>query len=342
MEDILFEQKNGQFGDIGIVTLNRPTALNALNHAMILALYQQLVQWEKNPQVKAVIVKAVPGRAFCAGGDVRSIYEKKMRQDPELMQFFHDEYVLNKYIFHFPKPYISFLDGITMGGGAGISIHGSHAIGTERLIFAMPETTIGFFPDVGSTYFLSRLPHHFGLYLGLTGDHISYSDAYYLGLVRYVISQNTIEQCIQSLSVTSLLDNANVNDIIQSLSIHVPRSNLLDHLDEVDACFSKNSIDEVIESLVTIASPWTLKIADILKTKSPMSLKITFAAINNAKNLSFDDCMKMEEKLMRHCLKGHDFFEGVRAALIDKDRSPKFNPANLQQISPAVVEEYFK
>src|SRR3990167_4221018 len=188
-QDILFEELVGHEGNIGLVTLNRPKALNALTHSMILSLDKQLTLWEEQENIKAIVITAVEGRAFCAGGDIRFTYEKWDYNDGSLPLYFRDEYRLNRRIFHYSKPYIALLDGITMGGGVGISIHGSHRVATENLVFAMPETGIGFFPDVGGTYFLPRLPDKFGYYLGITGARIDCYDCCALGLTQHFVSR---------------------------------------------------------------------------------------------------------------------------------------------------------
>ncbi len=199
MSDILFEELSGRDGNIGLITLNRQKALNALNHQMFLDLNAQLAEWETADHIKAVIIRAAEGRAFCAGGDIRYAFQKKLENDPTLPLFFRDEYQLNLRIFHYPKPYIALLDGITMGGGAGISLHGSHRIGTERLVFAMPETSIGFYPDVGASYFLSRLPYKVGFYLGLTSARITYNDCFWLGLINYFVPQDDFSKLIYAI-----------------------------------------------------------------------------------------------------------------------------------------------
>src|SRR3990167_5470139 len=197
--DILFDTIQGDAGQIGIITLNRPQALNALNHTMITKLYQSLECWKADPHIQAVIIRASEGRAFCAGGDLRAVYEGHRTPQP-LAAFFQDEYALNRLIFHYPKPYIALLDGITIGGGAGISIHGTYRIATKRLTFAMPETGIGFFTDVGGTYFLSHLPQHIGFYLGLTGARLNSDDCVELGLAQCQIAASSIPFLIQQIA----------------------------------------------------------------------------------------------------------------------------------------------
>lgn len=338
--DILFEEIKGQ-GNIGLITLNRQQSLNALNHDMFLAIQEHLEKWEKQQSIKAVIIRAAPGRAFSAGGDIRRVYEGKIKNDPHLIDFFLDEYKVNKLIFHYSKPYIALLDGITMGGGVGISIYGSHRIATEHMLFAMPETTIGFYPDIGASYFLSRLPHSTGVYLALTGEKINYNDCYALGLVDIVIDSHSQEKIIQTLSESVLLDNKAITKIINHWNVSVPESTLLYHQNEIQFCFSKESIEEIIDSLEKYGNDWCHKTADILKSKSPISLKVTLEAIRRGKTLDFDHCMKMENHITQQMIQSHDFFEGIRALIIDKDKTPHWQPRKLEDVKVQDVYHYF-
>jgi len=330
-EDIIFER----LGDIGLITLSRQTVLNALNHAMFENLNQQLMAWANDASIKAVLIRAAPGRAFSAGGDIRSVYERKTAGDTHFVKLFEDEYALNRRIFHYPKPYIAILDGITMGGGAGISIHGSHRIGTPRLSFAMPETAIGFFPDVGASYFLSRMPHFFGFYLGLTGERIDYQTCYALHLVNVIIPTDAEEDLLDDLSHLVEIDN-----ILKKYAISVPPSDLWQHKKEIAFCFSHPTVEDIIIALEK-GSEWGKKTAEIIQTKSPTSLKVTLKALQKGAQCDFDACMDMELRLMYHFIQSHDFFEGIRAQLIDKDRAPKWVPKTLQQVTPEDIQQYF-
>ena len=338
---MIFEEHPGNQGKVGIITLNRPQALNALNHTMFNALDHYLSKWGSNPAIKAVMIRAVSGRAFCAGGDIRLAYERKQTKDPQLEHFFRDEYVMNRRIFHFPKPYIALLNGITMGGGAGISMHGSHRVATERMTFAMPETGIGFFPDIGASYFLSRLPFKMGCYLGVTGETIAYNDCHALGLVDDVIAVDAMENVIQEIIDSVITDNQSVSDIIAKFSIPVPKSQLLDHQSDIVNCFAKTSVEEIIRALQTTDNAWCHSTADIIKKKSPTSLKVTLQELQRAEQLDFDECMQMEYHMMQQFIHSHDFFEGIRAALIDKDRNPHWQPATLEEVSAEQVMRYF-
>lgn len=339
--DILFEEMAGQGGHLGVITLNRPHALNALNQVMIRALDQQLVCWAKDTNIKAVVIRAAEGRAFCAGGDIRAIYDKRLAGDSTLASFFSDEYHLNQRIFHFPKPYIALLDGITMGGGAGISLHGSHRVATERVLFAMPETAIGFHPDVGASYFLGRLAHKMGLYLGLTGARIFHTDCLALGLIDAVVPQGALSQLIQALADTHLPDKAAVTKVIAKFMINPPPSGLLQSQDKIEKYFSATSVEAILQNLENAQDEWCKQTAIVLKTKSPTSLKVAFHEINHGRGLSFDECMQMEYRVTMRFVEGPDFFEGIRAAVVDKDHKPLWQPAMLQDVTVKAVANYF-
>ncbi len=339
--EVNFTEMPGQNGDLGIITLQRPQALNAINPAMLNALHHQLTSWASKSSIKAVIIRAAPGRAFCAGGDIRYIYEKKLANDPTLADFFRYEYNLNRQIFHFPKPYIALLDGITIGGGAGISIHGSHRIATENMSFAMPETGIGYFPDIGASYFLSRLPYQMGYYLGLTGERIAYQDCLALGLVDTVIAADAQALLLKKLAESALPNKMAITNIIQSFSVNTPESSLLTHHKEIEICFSKKTVEEILQALTAEGSAWCIKTAENILTKSPTSLKISLRELQIGKDLDFDACMQMEERLSLYFAQSHDFFEGIRAVLIDKDRAPRWEPAELESVSDGVVNAQF-
>jgi enoyl-CoA hydratase len=340
--DIIFEKKAGKNGFLGIITLNRPQVLNALNHAMFLSLTHHLKQWEHDEEVKAVIITAVEGRAFCAGGDIRSAYERGKAGDAELPNFFTDEYRLNQIIYHYPKPYIALLDGITMGGGAGISLHGSLRIATERLIFAMPETGIGFFPDVGASYFLSRLPGKMGLYLGLSSARINHYDCLQLGLVDFVIKHDMVNQVIPALLQYTDFTALGLTSFFKNFMQPKQTSALLAHQDEIDFCFSKNSIEDIIIALENYSSDWCKEVAQQLKIKSPTSLKVTFKQLQLGAKLDFDACIEMESLLASHFIKGHDFYSGIKSVVIDKGQPPIWKPAYLHEVTMQDINHYFE
>lgn len=340
---VLFEEITGKEGNVGLITLNRPEVLNSLNHTMIQAMHTHLKEWANAADIKAVIIQATDGRAFCAGGDLRATYDKFKAHDLVLTNFFRDEYQLNRCIFHYPKPYIAMLDGITMGGGVGISIHGSHRIATERLLFAMPETGIGFFPDVGGTYFLPRIIKHIGFYLGLTGARLSSDDCVALGIATQKISRDNLKKVFDAILHTPLGSDArkSVSDIINAHALTMASSSLLEQQTEIDYCFAAQTIEQLVQSLQESSSAICREALVTLAKKSPTSLKITLRALLEGKNFSFDDCMRQEFRLVTHFLKEHDFAEGIRAVIIDKDQSPNWQPSTLDAVTQEDVEKYF-
>lgn len=341
--EVLFEEIPGQGGSLGVITLNRPSVLNSLNHDMIHAMTHQLTAWRSDAQIKAVIIRAAEGRAFCAGGDLRLTYDRIKAHDPIMSGFFHDEYQLNSLIFHFPKPYIALLDGITMGGGVGISIHGSHRVATDRLLFAMPETGIGFFPDVGGSYFLPRLTHEMGTYLGLTGARLSADECVHLGIAQHKIAQDKLNALVDELAQTpfAMDANAQVLKIISSYAVNTQPSQLLTHQAAIQACFGAQTMEAVLQALHESDDAICKDAIAILSKKSPTSLKVTLRALQRGRQLSFDDCMIQEYRLVCRFLQGHDFIEGIRAVIIDKDQTPQWKPATLADVTMQDVEHYF-
>lgn len=342
-EDIIFSELSGKNGSIGHILLNRPKALNALTTEMCQAFYTQLTQWQNNKQIKAVIIQGEGERAFCAGGDIRSLYYNGKENVSEALNFFRHEYRMNAAIFHFNKPYIALLDGITMGGGAGVSMHGSHRVATERLVYAMPETGIGFFPDIGAGHFLSRLAERIGIYLGLTGDRINAADAFQFGIVKHVISsdkQSDIVQALTDLSFTAR-DHDKVSAVLDSFAVKPETSKLSNFRHQIADCFDASSINEIIVRLEELNSDWSRHTLKKLQSKSPISLKVTFEQLRRAVNMKFDDIMNMEFNIASQFLRTPDFYEGVRAAVIDKDQSPHWQPASLKTVTDEMVQKFF-
>jgi enoyl-CoA hydratase len=343
---ILFEVLPGPHGSIGLITLNRPNQLNALNEEMCLTLSTHLSDWDAQEQIKAVLICGAGERAFCAGGDVRSIYSLRDQLEKG-RYFFAKEYQLNAQIYHFKKPYIAWMDGITMGGGAGISIHGSHRIATEKLQFAMPETGIGFFTDVGATYFLSRLPGKIGCYLGLTGQVLEAAEALQIGLVDSVLLSTDFQPLLNQLTQAHWGENphAVVDQLLAPLSFFMSTTdveeNWIQHRATIDRCFAAPSVEEIHAALDKTGDAWSQKTAQLLHTRSPTSLKVVRQALENAATLDFDACMAMEYRLACHFLEKPDFYEGVRAAVIDKDRSPVWQPPTLEAVDAKTISRYF-
>ncbi len=337
--DILFERR----GEVEFVTLNRPQALNALTLDMCQGLDKRLAEWEGDPEVEAVVIKGAGSRAFCAGGDIRAIYDAARSGDPLTAAFFYAEYHLNRRIFHFPKAYIALIDGITMGGGVGVSAHGSHRVATERSGFAMPETGIGLFPDVGASYLLPRLPGRLGLYLGLTGYRMKAADCLYSEVATHYLASEDLPALEAALVEANWSgDTSDVAaEVLNELARDPGEPPLAAHRAEIDRCFAAASVEEIFAKLEAEGSDWAHDTLAHLRTRSPMSLKITFRAIDEGSRLDFDSVMTMEYRLSQACVAGHDLAEGIRAAVIDKDNEPKWKPALLEEVSDDAVDGYF-
>ncbi len=335
---VLFERR----GRLGIATLNRPQALNALSHEMVLALDSELAEWEDDDEVAAVLIRGAGDRAFCAGGDIRAFYDK--RDDPAAVAtlskvFYRDEYRLNRRIFRYPKPYIALVDGITMGGGVGVSVHGTHWIATERTMFAMPETGIGFFPDVGGGYFLPRLPGLLGMYLALTGARLKATDCLYAGIASHVIASAQVDELVAALAKDS--ERQQIDSTLAEFAGSPEPAPLAAHRETIDRCFAAASPAEMLTALDAESSDWAAETAKTLRGVSPTSVAVTFRQIHAGAGMSFEDVMKMEYRLSQRFNAGHDYFEGIRAAIVDKDRSPRWQPDRLDGVSGALVEDYF-
>lgn len=338
-QDIIFATNH----QLGIVTLNRPQAMNASTPEMKQALYAQLDIWANDPSIKAIVLKNAGNKAFCAGGDLRAIYNTCHNKPIKSQNSFWHEYRLNHRIFHYPKPYVSLMNGITMGGGAGISINGSHRIATENFIFAMPETGIGFFPDAGGSYFLPRCPGQTGIYLGLTGARIQAADALDLKLIDAYIPNQKLTDFVNVLAQADFTDNPHdtVTTVMQQFSEPLDTPPLKIYQPHIELCFAHHTVENILTALKKHSMDWTKTVIETLKQKSPTSLKIALQALRHGAMLDFDQCMQMEFRLAVHFLQQHDFYEGIRATIIDKDNQPIWQPSNLSDVSLEVVENYF-
>ncbi len=340
---VLFTTHHGRQGQVGLITLNRPKMLNALTESMCIEIYTKLQEWEQDDQIKAIVICGAGERAFCAGGDIRAVYE--LRTQPELARhFFWHEYRLNHRIHTLSKPYIALLDGLTMGGGAGVSVNGHFRVATDRLSFAMPETGIGFFPDVGGSYFLSHCRGRIGWYLGLTGANIGVADAWYAGLINAHVASKNIPALFLEL-VNAPWDQTDLfaitQGIIDDFKIAVAEPALLFHSDIIIHCFSQSSVEEIITSLKECGGTWAQNVAVLLSARCPTSLKVVLEQLQRAANLQFEDCMRMEYRIANRFLHSADFFEGVRAAVIDKDRQPRWQPDSLAAVTAEQVGLFF-
>jgi enoyl-CoA hydratase len=331
-DDILFERK----GRLGLITMNRPKALNALTHEMSLALDRQLKLWATDPKIAAVAIVGAGDRAFCAGGDIRALYQSGPKG--ELTQeFYWNEYRMNRRIFRYPKPYVALMNGITMGGGVGVSAPGRFRVVTEKTLLAMPETGIGLFPDVGASYYLSHMPGQFGIYLGLTGNRIQAADILYTGFATDFAPSTSIA------AIASALESEAPDPVLERLAAPLDQvPPLKAHQAVIDRCFAGDTVEAIIAKLEKEGGVWADQVRTTLLEKSPMSLKVTLRELREAASLDFEDCMVMEYRLVQAFMADRDFFEGVRAVLIDKDNKPNWQPARLADVTPAMVDAYFR
>jgi enoyl-CoA hydratase len=348
-EEILLDRVGG----IATLTINRPQALNALTLANYRRIAPALAAWGADPAVHAVVVRGAGGRAFCAGGDVRAVYDagRGIRGDHDLTAtFFREEYELIRDIHRFPKPYIAIIDGITMGGGAGISVNGAYRVGTERTIFAMPETAIGLFPDVGATRFLNRCPGQVGRYLGLTGVRLKASDALYCGFATQVIDQGWVEALIAKLAEMAWnpgLEFTQVEALLAEFATDPGPASLAPRRPAIDRCFADDAIEQILAALLAEANSgrpdagWAAETRTGLLIKAPTSLKVTLRQLTVGRDYDVEQALQLEYRLTQHFMTAHDFYEGVRARLIDKDQNPNWRPASLAEIDDAMVESYF-
>ena len=341
---VIFEKIQAKHGHIGLITLNRPESLNALSEKMTIDISEKLHSWAYDSNILAVIIQSSNQKAFSAGGDVKQLYITGRGNAKQDTTFFRYEYKLNEFIHKYPKPYIALLDGIAMGGGLGLSVHGSHVVAAENLKLAMPETGIGLFPDVGASYFLSHCPNYLGMYLGLTGSIVGFMDAIFCRLVDFYVPREKFSDLIELLTSIDLsLDpKSAITEAISSLSIVSVGSKLQDNLNTIETCFSKASVDAVISALEAVNTPWALEQIAIMQTRSPTSLKITHKAITMGATMDIAACLEMEFNLITQVVKHHDIYEGIRAVLIDKTHDPKWKPSRLQDVSDSFIDDMFE
>ncbi len=330
--EILFEED----GALGLITLNRPEALNALTQDMCVRMTEQLVEWARGAHIRNVAIRGAGTKAFCAGGDIRTLYDAGLAGAGDVMDFYRHEYRLNTLIKEYPKPYIALIDGIVMGGGVGVSVHGSHRIAGDRTLFAMPETGIGLIPDVGGTYFLPRLSGELGVYLGLTGARLKAADCLYAGIADCFTPSTSHDDLLRALSAGGDADR-----ICASFAKDPGPALLSAAQEKIDEFFAGSTVEEILKSLTAPNDPWSQETAKTLRAKSPTSLKITLRQLREGAALSFRACMALEYRIISRIMMGHEFFEGVRATVIDKDNAPLWKPARLEDVSPESVDAYF-
>jgi len=344
---------------VGLITLSRPQALNALNLPMVRALTQQLRAWQDDPAIVAVAIRGSdkhgPFGAFCAGGDIRFFHQAATSGDPALEDFFTEEYALNHLVFTYRKPYIAFLDGIVMGGGMGISQGARVRIVTERTRMAMPETAIGLFPDVGGGYFLARCPGQVGEYLALTGHVLGADEAVAYGLADTIAPAAALPYAWQALQA---LPAASPQAFLAAWQAWMDQAGWRREADsahlltaEVEACFAHDSVSDIVAALAQTHSEAARKTLEVLRTRSPLMLHVVLAQVRRGRTLGLADELRMERDLVRHCFdtahlqrRSHasETVEGIRALAVDKDHSPRWNPPRIEDVSPSMVAPFFR
>ena len=331
-DEVLTRVENG----VGLITLNRPKAINSLNHPMVHALRAVLARWENDDAVRAVVLSGAGERGLCAGGDVVAVYESARKDGVEVRKFWRDEYLLNGQIGRFTKPYVSLMDGIVMGGGVGVSAHGSVRVVTETSKVAMPEVGIGFIPDVGGAFLLSRAPGALGLHAALTGAPFSGSDAIAMGFADHYVPHDELD------AFTKALVDDGVQSALAAHAVEPPPSELAAQRDWIDQCFAGATVDDIVAALRGRDAGPANDAADLIATRSPIAVSVALEAVRRAAKLqTLEDVLVQDYRVSSASARSHDLVEGIRAQIIDKDRNPKWSPATLAEITAADVEAYF-
>lgn len=331
--EILFERR----GAAGLVTLNRPQALNAVTLGMVRSLALQLEAWESDPAVTRIIVTGAGERAFSAGGDLRGLYDfiKSGNHDGAL-GYWREEYVLNTAIKRCRKPYVALIDGIVMGGGAGVSVHGSHRVAGDKFRFAMPEVSIGFFPDIGATWFLPRMPGELGAWCALTGKQINAADAVGSTIATHRVASTRFPDLLDALC-----GNVSVDATLAAFAEPAGEGPVAAQRADIDRLFKGDRVEDILAALDRDGSEFAREAAATIREKAPLSLKIALAQVRRGKHLSFEDCMRTELRIVSRVVHGHDLPEGIRATIVDKDRNPRWQPATLAEVTDAEVDRHF-
>ncbi|QJT05896.1 enoyl-CoA hydratase/isomerase family protein [Streptomyces asoensis] len=319
------------------ITLNRPRAINALNHTMVRRIDGALTLWERDPAVETVVISGAGERGLCAGGDIRAVHDDARDDDGTASAaFWRDEYHLNARIARYPKPYVALMDGIVMGGGVGVSAHGSVRVVTERSRIAMPETGIGFVPDVGGTHLLARAPGELGTHLALTGAQIGAADAVLCGLADHYVPSVSLRQFIDDLA------DLPVREALDRHEQPLPAGGLAGHREWIDTCCAVDTVEEIVQRLFAHGDPTAKETAETLLARSPTALKVTLAALRRARRLgSLERVLEQEYRVSCAALTTPDLVEGIRAQVVDKDRDPRWSPATLAEVTTADVERFF-
>nr|WP_090280688.1 enoyl-CoA hydratase/isomerase family protein [Mycolicibacterium komanii] len=335
-EDVLVTVDRG----VGLITLNRPKAINSLNHAMVATMSRVLAEWERDDTVTAVVVDGAGERGLCAGGDIVALYHSARAEGAEkgraAREFWYDEYLLNAHIGRFAKPYVALMDGIVMGGGVGVSAHGDVRVVTDTTKMAMPEVGIGFVPDVGGQLILSRAPGRLGYHAALTGANFDGADAIAMGFADHFVPHDTLAD-FKAAIVADGIDAA-----LAAHATEPPPSNLVRQREWIDECYAGETALDIVAALRAHGDPAAAEAADLIETRSPVSVSVALEALRRAAELdTLEDVLRQEYRTSCGALRSHDFVEGIRAQVVDKDRNPKWSPASLAAVTTADVEDYF-
>ena len=334
-DEIRFERR----GHAGVVILDRPKALNALTLAMVEAMQRQLDDWKADASIAHVVLTSSSEKAFCAGGDIRRIHDMGKAGDPALTDFFHEEYRLNRSIHRYPKPFTSLIDGICMGGGVGLSAHAPFRVGSEKTLFAMPEVSIGFFPDVGGTHMLSRMPGETGAHLAMTGGRLKAADCLHVGFLSHFVPSARMGEL-----ATALAETDEPGPVLAAFHEIPGAAPIAGQRAAIDRLFTGDDAQAILARLEAESGPdgeWAQATAAGIRGKSPTSVAVALHQVRIGGSLSFEECMRIEFRIVSHILEGHDFYEGVRSVLIDRDNAPAWKPATFAEIDGRAIEAHF-
>ncbi|MEZ5998215.1 MAG: enoyl-CoA hydratase/isomerase family protein [Hyphomonas sp.] len=331
---------------IGRITLTRPAALHALNTPMCAAILEALTAWAGDDDVHLALIDHEAGtRGFCAGGDIRMLADSGAGDASEAREFFATEYRMNVALDEFPKPVLAIMDGVTMGGGVGLSVHGSHRVATERTLFAMPETGIGLFPDVGGGWFLPRLSGEIGTWLAMTGDRLKGVDVASARVATHFLPSELVPNLFKQVQSADFSIGAAemLNEILRSLTHSIPAGSFEAHRKTINACFAFDTAEEIVAALEADGGEWAMKQVETLRTKSPETIKVALRQLREGRRCrTFRENMQMEYRIGWRKVQSHDFQEGVRAVIVDKDNAPRWSPARLEDVTDEMVTKYFQ
>jgi len=333
---------------VGYLTLNRPTGLNAVTLPMVRILHRQLQDWADDPNIVAVVLRAAGEKAFCAGGDIRMLYDSHMNGDNLRWDFFEEEYALDQYIHAYAKPLLALMNGYVLGGGMGLVQGASLRVISERTRMGMPEVGIGYFPDVGGSYFLPRLPGNLGIYMGVTGNHVDAADALYAGLADHCLPHERFTEFQQQLDQqdwSTPADETLTRLLTSTSACELPQASFKALAPAIEQHFGHASIPAICESLAAEQRPeyrdWAVETLKTLDSRSPLAVSVTLELLRRGRELSLAECFAMELHLDHQWFDHGDIIEGVRALIVDKDRNPRWNPPTLAEVTPQRIADFF-